>query len=63
MVKHGLRSLLDHPPAIFERNRNIKFHFNTFHGFGKLDRAIDLLEQEVKMTTTKSGNDDSKKHN
>ena len=46
LVKHGLRSLLNHPSAIFEKNRNIKFHFNSFHGFGKLDKAIDLLNDE-----------------
>lgn len=46
LVKHGLRSLLDHPPAIFEKNRSIKFHFNAFHGFGNLDKAIDLLNNE-----------------
>ena len=48
MVKHGLRSLFDYPSAIFEKNRNIKFHFNSFHGFGKLDRAIDLMNDEDK---------------
>ena len=46
LVKHGLRSLLNHPSAIFEKNRNIKFHFNSFHGFGTLDKAIDLLHEE-----------------
>ncbi len=46
MVKHGLRSLINYPPAIFEKKRNIKFHFNAFHGFGKLDKAIDLLEEK-----------------
>ena len=46
LVKHGLRSLLNYPSAIFEKNRNIKFHFNSFHGFGKLDKAIDLLNDE-----------------
>ena len=46
LVKHGLRSLLNQPSAMFEKNRNIKFHFNSFHGFGKLDRAIDLLSDE-----------------
>ena len=46
LVKHGLRSLLNRPSAIFEKNRNIKFHFNSFHGFGKLDKAIDLLNDE-----------------
>ena len=46
LVKHGLRSLLNNPSAIFEKNRNIKFHFNSFHGFGTLDKAIDLLHDE-----------------
>jgi hypothetical protein len=46
MLKHGLRSLLDQPKSIFENKRNIKFHFNSFHGFGKLDKAIDLLDEE-----------------
>ena len=46
LIKHSLRSLLNNPSAIFEKNRNIKFHFNSFHGFGKLDRAIDLLSDE-----------------
>ena len=46
MVKHGLSSLINYPPAVFEKNRNIKFHFNSFHGFGKLDKAIDLLDDE-----------------
>ena len=46
LVKHGLISLLNRPSAIFEKNRNIKFHFNSFHGFGTLDKAIDLLNDE-----------------
>ena len=46
LIKHGLRSLLNDPSAIFEKNRNIKFHFNSFHGFGKLDKAIDLLNDD-----------------
>ncbi len=46
LLKHSIRSVLNHPSAIFEKNRNIKFHFNSFHGFGKLDQAIDLLNVE-----------------
>jgi len=46
LLKHSLRSLINYPPAIFEKNRNIMFHFNSFHGFGKLDKAIDLLNDE-----------------
>jgi len=48
LIKHGLRSLINYPQAIFEKNRNIKFQFNTFHGFGKLDKAIDLLDEKDK---------------
>ena len=45
MVKHGLRSLINQPQALFEKKRSIKFHFNCFHGFGKLDQAINLLDE------------------
>ena len=46
LIKHSLRSLINHPAAIIEKNRNIKFHFNSFHGYGTLDKAIDLLNDE-----------------
>ena len=46
LIKHGLRSLIHYPPAILEKNRNIMFHFNSFHGFGKLDKAIELLNDQ-----------------
>ena len=46
LIKHSLRSLINHPAGIFEKNRNIKFHFNSFHGYGTLDKAIDLLNDE-----------------
>jgi|TARA_B110000438_G_C15790514_1_gene640463 hypothetical protein len=46
LFKHSLRSLIDYPAGIFEKNRNIKFQFNSFHGFGNLDKAIDLLDDE-----------------
>ena len=46
LIKHGLRSLIHYPPGILEKNRNIKFHFNAFHGFGNLDKAIELLNDD-----------------
>ena len=45
LIKHGLRSLIHYPPGILEKNRNIKFHFNAFHGFGNLDKAIELAKR------------------
>ena len=48
MIKHGLRSLINYPPAIFEKKRNIKFHFDLMHGEGNLEKAISLLDHEYK---------------
>ena len=46
LIKHGLKSVLRYPPAILEKNRNIMFHFDVFHGIGKLEKAIELLNNE-----------------
>ncbi len=46
LLKHGLKSLILNPKYLFKKNRNIKFHFDSFHGYGKLDLAIDLLDEE-----------------
>ena len=43
ILKYGKISLIRNPSAIFKKNRNIKFHFDMFHGNGILDKAIDLL--------------------
>ena len=59
LVKHGLRSLIHNPRYIFEKNRDIKFHFDSFHGYGNLDSAIKLLndkdrEDFRKFTTSRN---------
>ena len=46
LMKHGLWSLIRNPFAIFKTNRNIRFHFDMWHGNGNLDKAIDLLDDE-----------------
>ena len=45
LFKHGLRSLIRNPSAIFKSKRNIRFHFDMWHGNGNLDKAIDLLDE------------------
>ena len=45
MIKHGLRSIITNPKLILKKNWNIKFHFDSFHGYGNLDAAIDLLNE------------------
>ena len=48
IVKHGLKSFIKNPKFIFKKNRNLKLHFDSFHGYGNLDKAIDLLEEKEK---------------
>jgi hypothetical protein len=43
IIKYGKLALLSNPKSVFKKNRNIKFHFDIFHGNGVLDRAINLL--------------------
>ena len=46
IIKHGMRSLIMNPKYIFKKNRNIKFHFDSFHGYGALNKAINLLDEK-----------------
>lgn len=47
ILKYGKLALLNNPKAIFFRKyRNIRFHFDIFHGVGILEKAINLLDDE-----------------
>ena len=48
ILKHGLRSFLINPSFIFKKNRNLKLHFDSYHGFGNLEKAINLLDNKDK---------------
>tara|TARA_B100000886_G_scaffold313021_1_gene249373 strand:+ start:116 stop:931 length:816 start_codon:yes stop_codon:yes gene_type:complete len=43
ILKYGKISLIKNPKSILKKNRNIKFHFDMFHGNGNLDKAINVL--------------------
>lgn len=46
-VKKGILKFIKNPSLIFNKNkRNIKLHFDIFHGDGNLDQAINLLDKE-----------------
>ena len=45
MIKYGKKALIRNPRAIFQKGRNIRFHFDMFHGNGILDKEINLLEE------------------
>ena len=46
-VKKNFFKFIKNPSLIFNKNkRNIKLHFDIFHGDGNLDLAINLLDKE-----------------
>jgi len=48
-IKHNLKTMLLKPSLFFnKKKRTIKFHFDMMHGFGNLDRAIQVLEKKEK---------------
>lgn len=48
VIKHGLKSFLKNPKYILKKNRNLKLHFDSFHGYGNLEKAIELLDEKEK---------------
>ena len=46
LIKKGFRNILNDPTLIFDKKKhNVKLHFDMSHGYGKLDKAIDLLDR------------------
>jgi len=43
ILKYGKLAILNNLRAITKKGRNIKWHFDMYHGVGNLDKAIDLL--------------------
>ena len=44
ILKRGKKFLIKNPLAFSKKNRNIKLHFDFFHGLGVLDKAINELD-------------------
>jgi hypothetical protein len=45
LLKRGFRSLIRDPKIFFNKDKQtIKLHFDMHHGFGNLDKAINLLD-------------------
>ena len=59
VIKYGKLALLRNPLSFLKSKRNIRFHFDMFHGNGILDQAITLLNKNdrfdfKKYVTTKT---------
>ena len=50
IIKNYLMEILQNPSVIFNiKKRNLKFHFDLYHGKGNLDAAIKVLDDENKF--------------
>ena len=49
MIKRGLKSIVKKPEIFFnESKQSLAFHFDMHHGYGNLDKAINLIDVEDK---------------
>ena len=49
LIKRGWRNILKKPSILFQdKLQNISLHFDMHHGYGVLDKAIDVLREEDK---------------
>jgi len=47
LLKRGLRSLINNPIIFFDnKKQTVKLHFDMHHGYGNLDKAINLLHDD-----------------
>ena len=45
IIKHGKKQLISNPLVFLSKKKmTVKIHFDMYHGFGNLDKAIELLE-------------------
>jgi hypothetical protein len=49
LLKRGLRSIIQNPEILFNiKKQTLKLHFDMHHGYGNLDKAIDLMNSDDK---------------
>ena len=49
LLKRGYKNILKDPSVIYDkRKQNIKLHFDMYHGYGVLDKAINHLNKKDK---------------
>ena len=47
ILKHGKKQLIKNPFVFLSKKKmTVKVHFDMYHGFGNLDKAIDVLDHE-----------------
>jgi len=57
-IKHNFKKMISSPSLLFDKKkRNLKFHFDLWHGHGNLERAISHLDTKDKIDFTNFMND------
>ena len=47
ILKHGKQNILNNPSILFnKKNITVKVHFDMYHGYGNLDKAINLIKKK-----------------
>ena len=47
IIKRGWRNILQNPSLLFNENKEtIKIHFDMHHGYGRLEKAIELVKHD-----------------
>jgi hypothetical protein len=47
VLKHGKRQLLKNPFVFFSKKKmTVKLHYDMYHGYGEMDKAIEMLDVE-----------------
>ena len=50
LIKRGWRNIIKDPSLIFsKKNESIQLHFDMHHGYGNLDKAIEMLNNDDKL--------------
>lgn len=61
IFKRGFRSLIKNPSILVnKKHHNIKLHFDMYHGYGNLSKAIQVLPQKDKSDFTEFVNTNTK---
>ena len=50
VLKKGWKNFIKDPTILFnKRKQTVKLHFDMFHGYGKLDQAIDVMHEKDQL--------------
>ncbi len=50
LLKRGVRSIIKDPSILFnEKKQTLALHFDMHHGYGNLDKAINVMDEKDRL--------------